>query len=197
MVKCSKRLSALVCALTFGGAASAATAKTTSEVTTKKAEQQMQGTLNVRYIDSIMAMQASTEGQKVTGELEKMRKELGDELQSRGKTLETAMKSFEAKKSTMSEKAQEDEMGKVRDMQWELEKLTKQYEEKFKVAMQRATERLAKQVEDVAQKLAKAENLDAVIDKSTGRVLYTSDKADLTEQLVVEMNKMAKTTTVA
>lgn len=190
------KMSAFLCALTFGGAASAKTeTKANVAETLKKSETPtMQGSLNVRYIDSITAMQDSVEGKKVTAELEKMRAELGGDLQAKGKNLETAMKAFEAKSSTMSDKAKEDEANKVRDMQWELEKLQKQYEEKFKIAMQRATEKLSKQVEDVAQKLAEAEKLDAVIDKSTGRVLYTSSKADVTAQIVAEMNKMSTTT---
>ena len=55
--------------------------------------------------------------------------------------------------------------------------------------MQKKTENLARNVDQAVIKVAKEENLDAVVDKVTGRVIYVDEKFDFTAQVKSEMNK--------
>jgi Skp family chaperone for outer membrane proteins len=59
----------------------------------------------------------------------------------------------------------------------------------MKMAMQKITEQLAKEVEKAVVELAKKDKLDAVVDTTTGRVIYTADNVNLTPDLVVSMDK--------
>jgi len=144
--------------------------------------------LKVRYIDSLKAMQASKEGQDVSAKLEKKRKELSDKIAAEEAQLAKAMEEYKTKASTLSDTAREKEEQKLVKMEREYKNLVQASEDELKLAMQRATERLAKEVDKAVAVIAKRDGLDAVVDIATGRTLYASEQADYTQKVVVAMD---------
>ena len=58
--------------------------------------------------------------------------------------------------------------------------------------LSKATEELARAVEEAAVSIAKADHLDLLIDKNTGRVVYSKDSYDLTPRIEAKMNENYK-----
>jgi len=144
--------------------------------------------LKIRFIDTFAAMRESTEGTKVAENIEKKRESIAKQLEADGKKLEAADKEVRAKMSTMSKEAINKEEARITKMKRDLENKVRDGEETLKLEMQQATETLAHKVEKAVDVYAKKENPDAIIDKTTGRVVYTSGKADITTIIKNQMN---------
>jgi Skp family chaperone for outer membrane proteins len=144
--------------------------------------------LKIRFIDTFAAMRESTEGVKVADTIEKQRDGIAKQIEANGKKLEARDKEVRAKMSTMSKEALNKEEVALTKMKRDLENQVRDGEETLKLSMQQATENLARKVEKAVDAYAKAEQPDAIIDKTTGRVVYTSGKADITDMITAQMN---------
>lgn len=147
--------------------------------------------LKIRFMDVFGAMREAEEGSKVTAKLELKRQELGKEVEIKGKKLEQAKVEFKTKASTMNDAARAKKEQEVVRMSRDFESDVQMYEEELKGSMQVATEVLAKEVEQAVTEVAKKESLDVVVDL-TGRVVFTSPKANCTAQVIQSMNKNFK-----
>lgn len=149
--------------------------------------------LKIRFMDVFAAMREGQEGVEVTAKLDLKRQELSKDLEGDGKKLEQAKVEFKSKASTMNDSARAKKEQEIVRMNRDFESKVQSSEEELKLSMQQVTEVLAKEVEQAVTEIAKNENLDAVIDKVTGRVVYTSGKSDCTSQVIQAMNKNFKT----
>jgi len=145
--------------------------------------------LKIRFVNSIELMRDTEEGKKISLELQETYKKLAEEVQELNKKLEAAAAEYKKKESMLSDSAKETEQKKLMRMQRELEIKAKEAEEEYKLAMQKANDRISKEIIAVAEEIAKEDNLDAIIDKDSGRVLYVADKADHTAKIKDRMNK--------
>lgn len=156
-----------------------------------------------RYIDEMEVMQKTQKGMRVGEEISEKRKmwtdeltQKGNELQQKDNDLKRRVAEYKNKMSTMSEDSRVAEEKKFARAEREISRMKQDYEERmreldqdFKMAMEQATQDLFKEVEEVVRVMAIKENLDAVIGKTTGRVLYVSNKADYTEKIIVAMDE--------
>jgi outer membrane protein len=145
--------------------------------------------LKIRFIDTFDAMRSSKEGQEVSKELENKRKELAKNIEAEEKKVAQAMTEYRGKASTLSDVARNKEEQKLTKMKRDYEAMVQGSEEELKLVMQQKTEMLAKEVDKAVTQIAKAEGLDAVVDRMSGRVIYASQKGDFTEKITREMNK--------
>ncbi len=145
--------------------------------------------LKVRYIDTLAVMRDSQEGVKVAKQLEEKRQELAARIEAKEKEFTKAAQEFRSKASMMKQAARDKEEQRLMRMETDYKALVQSSEQELKLTMQRVTERLAQGVDRVVEKIAKREELDAVVDKMTGRVLFTSVKADYTAKVVNAMDK--------
>ncbi len=74
-------------------------------------------------------------------------------------------------------------------MRRDFESTVKSSEEELKLAMQQATEELSINVEKAIVEIAQAEGYDIVADVYTGRTIYASPKAMITQDLISTMDK--------
>jgi Skp family chaperone for outer membrane proteins len=144
--------------------------------------------LKIRFIDTFAAMRESTEGAKVADTIENKREGIAKKLDADGKKLEAKDKEVRAKGSTMSEAALKKEQAEMAQMQRALKANVEEGQETLKLDMQQATENLAHKVEKAVDAYVKIEKPDAIIDKTTGRVVYTSGKADITDVIKRQMD---------
>jgi len=145
--------------------------------------------LKVRYIDTFTAMRSSEAGKVEAEKLEMTAKEKTTKVQTKGQQVAKQVKEYEAKAPTMTEQARNEEEQKLVAAKRDYEHERQAAEEDMKMASQRATETLLKDLEEAVQEIAQAEKLDAVIDGATGKVIYASEKADYTAKVVSNMNK--------
>jgi len=146
--------------------------------------------LKIRFVNSMELMRDTEEGQKISRELQEKYKELAEEIQELNKKLETAAADFKKKESMLSESAKEVEQKKLLRMKRELEVKAQESEEEYKLAAQKATERISKEIIESVEEIAQNEGIDAIIDKDSGRALYVRDTtANYTNEVKVSMNK--------
>jgi Skp family chaperone for outer membrane proteins len=145
--------------------------------------------LKIRYVNVFGAMQDSREGSEAAAKVEDRRKEYAASIESKAKKFETAANEFKSKAATMNEASRTKRAREMEDMKRDYENFLQDCEKEMQLAMQQVTEALAKEVETAVADLAKKEGLDAVVDKITGRTIWSSDKADLTGQVVQSMNQ--------
>ncbi len=167
--------------------------------------------LQIAFVDSFKAMRDCKDGQVVGKELDTMRdkfsKEIQDEAQKIAKQdteLKTKIAALEAKASTLKPEAYAREKQllakegrRIDKLKQELEESVREKEETIKVAMQQKTEELASKIEEGIVAVAKEKGVDAVIDKMTGRVMYTKDDntGDITSAAIAFVDKKAVTLT--
>ena len=147
-------------------------------------------------IDEMTIMRTCEQGQKITQELESKRQELAVRAEGSEKKLQEEVKNYQAKAPALKQEARDAEQQRLTKMGIDHENLLKSCEAEFKLAVNQATERIGREVEDVATKIAQQEGVDLLIDKSTGRVLYASDKADLTSKTIHALNAKSEQKTV-
>ena len=154
--------------------------------------------LNIRYIDTMQAMSTSKEGLQIQKELDTKRMVWAKGLEAQAQKLQKEFKEFQDKASMMSEASREKEEQRLLDAKRQYETATKSREEDFKIAMQKSMAKLGESVRKAAERTATAQGVDVVVDFPSGNVIYVSDKAKCTNDIVVAMNSdYGKKTTLA
>lgn len=155
--------------------------------------------LKVRYIKSSKVAEKSEQGKKLQQELlaqnkkyNDKREKLGKELQDEERKLQEAAQAYSTKRSTLSESARATEEKKLTLMQQQLQTKGQSAQNELQLIGQAVEELKQKYFEEIkksAERLAKAEGLDAIHDEETGMVLYVSNKGDITDKLIADLNK--------
>lgn len=145
--------------------------------------------LSIAFVDSFAIMGECQEGQLARKDIENKRDLAAQEIQEESKVFEKAKNDYIAKSTTMSDSAREKEEKRLMKMERELKTIVAEKEEELKQEMHVATENLAQSLEAGVNQLAKAQNLDVVFDKMTGRAIYVSTEFDFTEKAIKEVNK--------
>ena len=174
--------------LTLTGAAIAETA-VKKEIKDALKSGELKTDLKVRYIDTFTAMRNSDIGKEEAEKLEQTAKEKTAAVQATGQQVAKRVKEYEVKAPTMSEDARKKEEEYLIAAKRDYEHERKSAEEDMKMASQRATEKLLKDLEQAVYEIARVEKLDAVIDGATGKVIFASENADYTAKIVSKMNK--------
>ncbi len=156
--------------------------------------------LDIAFVDSFQAMRECEEGKLVGRELDAVREKLSKEIQDEAQKLAQVEKELKSKMATMKKEVVEREERKLAKQRRSLEDRVRDGEEELKIIMQNKTETLAAKVEEGIVAVAKQKGVDAVIDKMTGRVVYTKEdnRGDITLDAIAQVNKKSnKATAVA
>lgn len=169
--------------------------------------------LQIAFVDSFKAMRDCKDGQVVSKELDTMRDKFSKEIQQEAQKiakddseLKSKMAALEAKASTLKPEAfaREKQLltkeGRtIEKRTQELQESVREKEEMMKVAMQQKTEELAVKIEEGIVAAAKEKGVDAVIDKMTGRVMYTKDDntGDITTAAIAFVDKKSVAVTAS
>lgn len=145
--------------------------------------------LNIAWANSFEIMRGCADGQDAAKIIEDKRAQLTEELKAREQKIAQEIKEFQAKASTLSADARKSEEERIMRLRADFEGFVQKCEEQMRIAMQEATEQLAKDIEDVVARYAENEKLDAVLDTMTGRVIWSSGKSDITKHLVQRMDE--------
>lgn len=140
-------------------------------------------------VESYAVMGDTQPGVAEREEMELKQNSARTEIQDEARKLEKAKNDYAKKAPAMTESARKLEETKLAKMERDLNDLAQEKGEELKQDMQVATEKLMQELEVAVAELAKEENLDIVVDKMTGRILYVSDKFDFTEKAIDKVNK--------
>jgi len=149
-----------------------------------------------RVVDSMDVMRRSEDGIKAQFDMEKMGRELGETLKGEGEKLQLEIATYNTKKPTMTDTARHDSEKKIVKLQGDYKNREEGAKQEFQLGMQQVSERLAKKVDQIVEKLAHKDNLDIVWDVS-GRILYSAPRANCTDKILTAMNEETKATQLA
>ena len=141
--------------------------------------------LKVRVVtmDKIMVSDAS---KSAKDKLEKMDATLKKELEALDKDLEKQAKALQAKSKVAGLEALEKDQDKFNDSKKTRDLAFSSAQEKIQRAVASEMKKLSSQAQEAATKLLKKEGLDLILTE-TGAVIAHSDKADITDKLISEM----------
>lgn len=161
--------------------------------------------LQIAFVDSFKAMRDCKDGQVIGKELDTMRDKFSKEIQQEAQKiakedgeLKSKVAALEAQASTLKPEAYAREKQqltkenrRIDKLKQELEEAVREKEETIKVVMQQKTEELAVKIEEGIVTVAKEKGVDAVIDKMTGRVMYTKEDntGDITTATIACVDK--------
>ncbi len=154
--------------------------------------------LNIAFVDSFEAMRECEEGKRVGARIDAMRDKASAAIKAEAEKLAQTDADLKAKASTMDQQVLAKKGRELDKQRRDLEERVREEEETIKVTMQKETEVLAEQVERGIVAVAKERGVDAVIDKMTGRVMYTKDEnnGDITKDAInrvdTESRKLAQ-----
>jgi len=183
-----------------------ATEKTETNVTetkTKAETKDKKGNLNqflagdvktdlvIRVFDRFESVRDSETGKVENKLLEEKRKELTVGVQKEEQAYLDAAGDFKKKASVMNESARETESKKLVKLERNYKTKVEESDVEFKLAMNKASERLYKEVQEAVTQVAEEDNVDLMIDAATGQVAYASKRALVTQKVTNRMNKLA------
>ncbi len=153
--------------------------------------------IDFALVDSFKAMRECKEGVKISGELDALRDKLSKEIQDEAQRITKDETDLKSKAATIKPDVLAKRERDLAKQKRALEEKVGESEQEIKLVMQQKTEELAVKVEEGIVAVAKRMDVDAVIDKMTGRVMYTKDdkKGDITVEAIDFVDK--KSTTVA
>jgi Skp family chaperone for outer membrane proteins len=181
-----KNIAAMAVVIAISGSSSAAT---------RDAKVESKEILDIAFVDSFQAMRECEDGQRVGKELDTMRDKLSKEIQNEAIRITKEETDLKSKAATLKSDVLAQNERKIAKQKRDLEEKVRESEEAIKVAMQQKTEELAVKIEEGIVEVAKARGVDAVIDKMTGRVMYTKDnhKGDITTDAIAYVDKKSST----
>lgn len=176
--------------LSLTGMASVDTAKTKlpeAKVADKPAVK-VSADLKIRVVDAFEVMQKSLLGAEITKELSDTNQKWAAEITLKGKELEQELMAFDSKKVTMSESAREKEERRLAKAKRDYQVSIEEKNQEFQMMQAKSSERMLKEVRDNSTIVARAENIDVIVDRTTGQILYSSESANVTGKLIDAMN---------
>ncbi len=167
----------------------------TSVAATRDAKVDSKEALDIAFVDSFQAMRECEDGQRVGKELDAMRDQLSKEIQDEATKITKEESDLNSKAAALKPEVLAQNKRKIEKQKRDLEEQVRESEEKIKITMQQKTEELAVKIEEGIVEVAKSKGVDAVIDKMTGRVMYTKDdhKGDITTEAIAYVDKKSST----
>jgi Skp family chaperone for outer membrane proteins len=148
--------------------------------------------IKIRVINSSEAMQVSEFGKQEAQKIEALGKELKETIDKKEQQLMQTMNDLKTKLTAMTPEAaaalRDKEEGKIQSMRRDLESTGQASDDQYKRAVQRATEKLSKEIEQAVTKIAQEQNIDLVFDLYTGRPVYASNDILVTEDIIKVMD---------
>jgi Skp family chaperone for outer membrane proteins len=143
----------------------------------------------VKVVNGYEVAGNSDQGAKIKAGFLKKKSQAEQDLQASQAELIAANKDFTAKASTLSEKARRDEEKKIAKLDRDLKEKAQQLKEELEADMYLQTEKLGQEFEKIVQQYGKDQDLDIVIDQSSGRPVYVADRLQCTNDIIALMNK--------
>lgn len=149
--------------------------------------------LKIGFVDTLKVMRECEDGKKAAQDLEAKRVQLSKEIQAEEQKIADAMKDYNSKKSTLNEAAIRETEEKLVKMRRSYETKVQQSDDDLKMSVQRETERLQNNIFAELQNFGKEADYDALIDTTSGSVVWRKETVDVTSDVMKRVNgKKAK-----
>ncbi len=154
--------------------------------------------LNLAYIDTDRVMKESQDTQEAQQLFQTEQQAWQEEIQDMDTEIQRMKDDFEQKKLILKESGKEEAMNKIQELVIQRdEKVNEIFGESGK-AMQKNAELLEPildKLKSVIESISTDDNIDVVLDASTGGILYAVPSLDITDLVIERMNKLTDTET--
>lgn len=144
--------------------------------------------LNIKFIDQFDTMRRCEPGFECGKKLETTYQTLSKSLQEEEQKLAQSFGEFQGKAAALSETARKEEEKRLRRMEEDCKRKREECAEEMTAANEKITVGLKRDVDSAVARVAKRENIDAVIDTATGAVVYKKESLNITEKVIAELN---------
>jgi len=140
--------------------------------------------LKVGVVDLQKALEASEEGRKAKGELQKQVEKIQQDLKTRQDELNSLKEEMEKQGSLLNETARYDKEKRYQDKLKDFKRVYEDYQEEMKRVDQALSEKVFKKLAEIIEALGVKEGFDVILEKTNSAVLYKSNKVDITDQVI-------------
>ncbi|SPF39631.1 putative Outer membrane chaperone Skp (OmpH) [Syntrophobacter sp. SbD1] len=141
----------------------------------------------IGYLDVTGAAAQSSWGKKISDDLKKEQERLAGTVEQKNAAFVTARDDYLKKKDVMDAKAKDKKEQELRGMAEDLQKLANESQTKWTEQKNAAMTPLFQKIKDIADKIAKEEKYDFILEKNA--LVVNNGKDDITAQVVTELNK--------
>jgi len=146
--------------------------------------------LKVGVLDLQRCIQESNEGKRIAETLKKKQTEMQKDLDAKQQELLEMQKDMEKQSLMLSMDAKEDRQKDFEKKRRDLAYLIQDSNEEMKKAEQDARNDILRILGGVLEKIANEKKFDLITERANGGVLYVSKALDITDEVVVELNKV-------
>jgi outer membrane protein len=146
----------------------------------------------VVYIDARKIISDSDAGKGAYKQLSSLKDQKESEAKKRQSKLNSLRESLQTKSATMTPAAKEElESRYTRELK-DYERFVQDAKEEMRSMEVRLLNPWSKELDDIIKSYAEKNGVDLVLDKTNPAVIYTSDKSDITKQIMDIFNKRFK-----
>lgn len=147
----------------------------------------------VKVVNGYEVAASSTKGIEIKEDFLERKKEAEKTLQKDQEKLIATNKELQAQLPTLNESSRREKEKEIAKMDRELKEKAQDLKEKLESHMYLRTEELGQEFEKIVQEYGKDQDLDLIIDKSSGRPVYVAKHLECTDDIVLLMNKSEST----
>jgi len=142
------------------------------------------GVLNIQR-----CINESNEGKRISESLKKEIESMQQRYDKAQKELAELQKEIEKQSLMLSLDAKENKQKEYNKKSRELNYLNQDLSEEASKAEQNAKQRVLQVLDEIIKNIAKQDNIDLIIEKSSPGLLFSSEALDITDQVIKELNK--------
>ncbi|MFZ0131817.1 MAG: OmpH family outer membrane protein [Desulfobacterales bacterium] len=140
----------------------------------------------IGVIDAQRVLETAAAGQAARAQIKANYQKMEEDMKKRGAEFEEMKKQFERNAAVMSQEKREDSQREMQIKQLDLQQLGKKYSADLKELEQKLTNRIQKDVLDLAEEMGKEEGYLLIVNKPA--VLYNPAAIDITDKLIQKYN---------
>jgi len=140
--------------------------------------------MRIGFFDMKRAVRSSKEAAKVTELYQGEVKRIRDSLAQKRKELEQLRADFTAKRQSMSPQEGFDKQEKIISLEKEIQRGAQDSQEALKRKNAQLSAVLMERLRRVVEEVGRAEGYSVVLDKDSSLVMFSDEKADITERVI-------------
>ena len=140
--------------------------------------------MKIGIIDMQKAIQTSDTGKKAKAELEQAFNKKKKELQTEEAALKKMQEDFQKKQSALSESAKKEQQQKMQERFMKYQELLQKSQAEIQKREQEMSAPIISKIRDKVAEISKKKGYSLVLEKNENVVIYSTDKDDLTEEVM-------------
>lgn len=153
--------------------------------------------LVVRVVEGRRVVSETAEGKDVEARLMETRNKLDKEIKSLDKEIEKGVNDLKSRARTVDQEILEKDQEKLKELAKAREAKAEAAQGKFEKAFNRELGKFNVKIKETITELAEEKNWDVVSLKESGEIIYTSKRADATDEVIKKHDNKYKTVKTA